>query len=105
MEDRSLRSKRQWAQKPELAMSIGTRSTQRLVEHRPVAALPTTTDVLMLPVDVSRAALASNLVRQLKNLTLPSRCKRNLAPRIGILQDTVGHWTTKRVFDQNAIGH
>jgi hypothetical protein len=59
----------------------------------------------MLPVDVSRAALASNLVRQLKNLTLPIRYKQNLPPRIGVVQDTVGHWTTKRVFDQNAIGH
>src|SRR5262249_29682162 len=57
----------------------------------------------MLPVDVSRAALASNLVRQLKDLTFPIRRKRNLTPRIGILQDTVGHWTSKRVLDQNVI--
>jgi len=59
----------------------------------------------MLSVDISRAALASNLVRQLKNLTLPIRRKRNLALRVGILQDTVRHWTSKRVLDQNAIGH
>jgi hypothetical protein len=57
----------------------------------------------MLPVDVSRAALASNLVRELKNLAFPIRRKRNLPPRIGILQDTVGHWTSKRVLDQNVI--
>ena len=59
----------------------------------------------MLPVYVWRAALASNFVRQLKNLTFPIRRKRNLAPRIGILQDTVGHWTSKRVLNQNAIRH
>jgi hypothetical protein len=59
----------------------------------------------MLPVDVGRAALASDLVRQLKNLTFPVRRKRNLSPRIGILQNTVGHWTRKRVLDQNAIRH
>jgi len=59
----------------------------------------------MLPVDVSRAALASNLVRQLKDLTFPIRRKRNLPPRIGILQDTVGHWTSKRVLEENAIRH
>jgi hypothetical protein len=59
----------------------------------------------MLPVHVGRAALASNLDRQLKNLTLPIRRKRNLPPRIGIVQDTVRHWTRERVFDQNAIRH
>ena len=59
----------------------------------------------MLPVHVGRAALASNLVRQLKNLPFSIRRKRNLPPRIGILQDTVGHWTSKRVLDQNAIRH
>jgi hypothetical protein len=61
--------------------------------------------VLVLPVDVSRAALASDLVRQLKNLTFPIRRKRNLAPRIGILQDTVGHWTSERILNKYAIGH
>ena len=59
----------------------------------------------MLPVDVSRAALASDLVRQLKNLTFPIRRIRNLPLRIGVVQDTVGHWASKRVLNQNAIGH
>ena len=59
----------------------------------------------MLPVHVGRAALAANLVRELKDLTCPNRRKRNLPPRIGILQDTVGHRASKRVFYQNAIGH
>jgi hypothetical protein len=59
----------------------------------------------MLPVHVGRAALASNLVRQLKNLTFPIRRKRNLPPRIGILQNTVGHWTSKYGLNQNAIRH
>jgi hypothetical protein len=59
----------------------------------------------MLPVCVWRAALASNFVRQLKNLTFPIRRKRNLAPRIGILQDTVGHWTSERILNKYAIGH
>ena len=52
-----------------------------------------------------QSALASNLVRELKDLTCPNRRKRNLPPRIGILQDTVGHRASKRVFYQNAIGH
>jgi hypothetical protein len=59
----------------------------------------------MLPVDVGRAALASNFVSQLKNLPFPIRRKRNLPPRIGILQDTVRHWTGKRVLNQNVIRH
>jgi hypothetical protein len=59
----------------------------------------------MLSVHADRAALPSNLVRQLKDLPLAVRRKRNLPPRIGILQDTVGHWTSKRVLDQNAIRH
>jgi hypothetical protein len=53
----------------------------------------------MLPVDVSRAAVAPNFVRQLKNLTFPIRRERNLPPRIGVVQDTVGDWTSKRVLD------
>jgi hypothetical protein len=57
----------------------------------------------MLPVHVGRAALAANLVRQLKNLPFSIRRKRNLPPRIGILQDTVWHWASKRVLNQNAI--
>jgi hypothetical protein len=73
---------------------VGTRSTQGVFAHRPVAALPTTTNVLMLPVHVGRGALASNLVRQLKNLTFPIRRKRNPALRIRVVQDTVGHWTS-----------
>ena len=79
--------------------------TQDLLAHRPVAALPTTANVLMLPVHVGRAALASNFVRQLKNLAFSIRRKRNLPPRIGILQDTVWHWTRKCVLDENAIRH
>jgi hypothetical protein len=59
----------------------------------------------MLPVDVGRAVLAANFVRQLKTLPFPIRRKRNLPPRIGILQDTVGHWTGERVLTQNAIRH
>jgi hypothetical protein len=79
--------------------------TQDLLAHRPVAALPTTTNVLMLPVHVSRATLVTNVVRQLKNLTFPIRRKRNLPLCIGILQDTVWHRTRKRVLDENAIRH
>ena len=59
----------------------------------------------MLSVDVGRAALASNFIRELKNLTFPIRRKRNLPPRIGILQNTVGHWTSKYGLNQNAIRH
>jgi hypothetical protein len=59
--------------------------------HRPVAALPTTANVLMLPVYVCSAVLASNFVRELKNLTFPIRSKRNLPARLGLLQDTLGH--------------
>jgi hypothetical protein len=59
----------------------------------------------MLPVYVGRAAFASNFVRQLHNLALAIRRKWNLVLRIGIFQDTVGHWTSKHVLDQNAIGH
>ena len=59
----------------------------------------------MLSVDVGGAALASNFIRQLKNLTFPVRRKRNLPPRIGILQNTVGHWTSKYGLNQNAIRH
>ena len=81
------------------AMSVGTRSTQGLFAHRPVAALPTTTDVLMLSVHVGRAALASNLVRQLKNLTFLMRRKRNLPPRIGVVQD-IGRALDELVYPQ-----
>ena len=88
-----------------MPVASGRDSTQGLSAHRPVAALPTTANVLMLPVHVDRAALASNLVRQRKNLTFPIRRKRNLPPRIGILQDTVGHETSERVLNQNAIHH
>ena len=49
--------------------------------------------------------LASNLVRQLKNLPFSIRRKRNLPPRSGILQDTVWHRTRKRVLDDNTIRH
>ena len=80
-------------------------STQDVLAHRPVAALPTTAHVLMVPVHVGRAALTPNLVRQLKNLPLAMRSKRKLPPRIGILQDTVWHRTRKRVLDENAIRH
>jgi hypothetical protein len=59
----------------------------------------------MLPVHVGRAALAANLVRHLKNLTFPICRKRNLPPRIGILQGTVGDWTSKRILNQNVIRH
>jgi hypothetical protein len=59
----------------------------------------------MLPVDVGRTALAPNFARQLKNLTFPIRRKRNLALRIGIPQDAVGHWTTYRILNQKAISH
>jgi len=56
-------------------------------------------------VHVGRAALASNFVRKLKNLPFPIRRKRNLPPRMRILQETVGHWTGERVLNQNAIRH
>jgi hypothetical protein len=59
----------------------------------------------MWPVHVSRAALASNLVRQLKNLTFPIRRKWNLPPRIGMLQDTLEGRTSKRVLDPSPIPH
>jgi len=88
-----------------VASSVGVPSTQSVFAHRPVAALPTTTSVLMLPVYVWRAALASNFVRQPKNLTFPIRRKRNLPPRIGILQDTVGHWTSEGILNQDTIRH
>jgi hypothetical protein len=54
------------------------RSTQGVLAYRAVAALPTTTNLLMLPVHVGRAALASNFVRQLKNLTFTIWRKQNL---------------------------
>ena len=88
-----------------IASSVRVPSTQDLLANRPVAALPTPTNLLMLPVHIGRAALASSLVRQLQNLTFPIRRKQNLAPRIGILQDTVGHCTSKRILNQYAIGH
>ena len=59
----------------------------------------------MLSVDVSRATLASNFIGELKDLTFPVLRKRNLALRIGILQNTVGHWTSKYGLNQNAIRH
>jgi hypothetical protein len=82
-----------------IASSVGTRSTQGVFAHRPVAALPTTTNVLMLSVHVGRAALASNLVRQLKNLTFLMRRKRNLPPRIGVVQD-IGRALDELVYPQ-----
>jgi hypothetical protein len=77
-----------------VASSVGTGSTQGVFAYRAVTALPTTTNVLMLPVHVGKGALASNLVRQLKNLPFPIRRKRNPALRIRVVQDTAGHLTS-----------